>query len=718
MYKWFKGIFYKRKGNTKKYKLFGITIIKITKAPTKKTIKICGFQFVKKRQKNSILSTNPLVSVIVPNYNHAPYLQERLNSIYSQTYKNIEVILLDDCSSDNSVSILHKYQKKYSNITHLYTNDKNSGGVFFQWKKGLELAKGKYIWIAESDDWCSSQFLEKALQGFNDESVMLSFVRTEFMKKGKCVWTQEEYCHDISKPWKSSFIETAHNIVNQGFGYKNIVPNVSSAVFKNTTFSEVLNNPDWYNLKLCGDWMFYLSLIKGGKIAYTSKATNYYRLHDTNTSKNVQQIENYYTEHEFISMYVAKNFKVSAEIFHNQKQLLAEHWKMIKKTSPYPELNKFYNIDKIIKCQSARKPNVLMAVFAFSSGGGETFPIFLSNQLKKDNVVVTILNCEGQKFEEGVYNMLSSDIPVINLSSSNIKEILQDFGIDIVQTQHGSIDYLFAQNKNCFPKNCFHIAVLHGMYETIPDKILRQQFPVLIKNVDRWLYIADKNLTSFKRHDVYDRSNFYKVANGLPSLKVSPISRSSLNISEQAFVLCVVSRGIFEKGWSESVDAVTKAREKSGADIHLVLVGSGEAFDELNNKVPNYIHLVGFQKDTRQYFSMSDMGLLASRFKGESFPLVIIDALLCHKPVIASNIGETKNMLTNSQGDIAGEVFDLDNWTIPIAKLADIIISFATDKYKYEKAQNIALQVSENYDIKNISNMYQQHYHSIMKNIK
>mgnify|MGYP002624052355 CR=1 FL=1 len=712
MYKRLKKIFYKRKGNTKKYKFFGITIVTITKMSTKKTIKICGITFTKK---NNLLHSMPLVSIIVPNYNHAPYLQERLNSIYSQTYKNIEVILLDDCSSDNSINILQKYQKKYSNITRLYINDKNSGGVFFQWKKGLELAKGKYIWIAESDDWCNSLFLEKALQGFNDETVMLSFVRTEFIKKGKCVWTQEEYCHDISKPWKSSFIETAHNIVNQGFGYKNIIPNVSSAVFKNTTFSEILNNPEWYNLKLCGDWIFYLSLIKGGKIAYTSMATNYYRLHDTNTSKDVQQIKSYYTEHEFVSMYVAQNFKVSTEIFYNQERLLTEHWKMIQKTSPYPELKKFYNIDKIIKYQSTRKPNILMAIFAFSSGGGETFPIFLSNQLKKDNLIVTILNCEGQKFEEGVYNMLSPNIPVINLSSSNIKNILQDFGIDIIQTQHGSIDYLVAQNKIYFPKNCFHIAVLHGMYETIPDKILRQQFPTLINNVDRWLYIADKNLTSFKRHKVYDKNKFYKVANGLPSFKVQPISRSNMNIPEQAFVLCVVSRGIFEKGWCESIEAVAKAREISGADIHLVLVGNGEAFDKLNNKVPYYIHLVGFQRDTRQYFAMADMGLLASRFRGESFPLVVIDALLCHKPVIASNIGETQNMLTDCQGNIAGEIFELDNWTIPIEKLADIIVSFATNKKKYEKAKNIATQKSVNYDIKNISNMYQQHYHSIMR---
>ena len=73
---------------------------------------------------------NDLVSIIVPNYNHALYLRERLDSIYSQTYKKFEVILLDDASSDNSVEILTEYAQKYPQKTRLIVNEKNSGKVF------------------------------------------------------------------------------------------------------------------------------------------------------------------------------------------------------------------------------------------------------------------------------------------------------------------------------------------------------------------------------------------------------------------------------------------------------------------------------------------------------------------------------------------------------------------------------------------------------------
>ena len=101
----------------------------------------------------------PTVSVIVPNYNHAPYLQERFDSIFNQTFQDFEVIILDDCSSDNSKEIIEEYRNR-PQVSHIVHNEKNSGYPFKQWAKGFGLAKGEYIWIAESDDWAELNFLE------------------------------------------------------------------------------------------------------------------------------------------------------------------------------------------------------------------------------------------------------------------------------------------------------------------------------------------------------------------------------------------------------------------------------------------------------------------------------------------------------------------------------------------------------------------------------
>ena len=98
------------------------------------------------------------VSIIVPNYNHSRFLEERLESIFSQTFQDFEVILLDDSSTDNSVEVLKRYAT-HPKVRELLVNDHNSGSPFKQWQQGFALSLGEYIWIAESDDYADKDFL-------------------------------------------------------------------------------------------------------------------------------------------------------------------------------------------------------------------------------------------------------------------------------------------------------------------------------------------------------------------------------------------------------------------------------------------------------------------------------------------------------------------------------------------------------------------------------
>ena len=125
------------------------------------------------QQREASDSFAPLVSVIVPNYNHAAYLPLRLESIFSQTYPNFEVILLDDASTDDSAQVLREFHQRHADKSTLLVNEENSGGVFHQWEKGLQLARGEIVWIAESDDWCTENFLETLVPYFENEAIML-----------------------------------------------------------------------------------------------------------------------------------------------------------------------------------------------------------------------------------------------------------------------------------------------------------------------------------------------------------------------------------------------------------------------------------------------------------------------------------------------------------------------------------------------------------------
>ena len=119
----------------------------------------------------------PKVSIIIPNYNHARYLRQRIDSVLQQTYQDFEIILMDDCSTDESRTILSEYAGDPR--VRIEFNEKNSGSPFRQWRKGIALATGRYIWIAESDDYADETLLEALVSRLDaDSSITLCNCRS------------------------------------------------------------------------------------------------------------------------------------------------------------------------------------------------------------------------------------------------------------------------------------------------------------------------------------------------------------------------------------------------------------------------------------------------------------------------------------------------------------------------------------------------------------
>lgn len=656
----------------------------------------------------------PLVSIIVPNYNHSAYLRERLDSIYAQTYTNYEVILLDDCSTDNSRDILTEYARKHPDNTVTCFNETNAGFVFKQWNKGIDLAKGEYIWIAESDDYCSENFLEELVKQFEYQSVMLAFAPSIFMQEGKQIWSTQEYLHDLPGfDWSKPFIMSAHEAVNKGFAIKNIVPNVSSMMFRNIGKIPQEVSEIWQNIRLCGDWIFYLSIIKGGTISYTNKATNYYRVHQESTSLKIQETMDYYKEQMIVSEFVAKNYNVNLNCFDKVKNNLIEHYKAVHHAPDGNCILEYYNTDKIKEINQQRKINIVMCCFAMKIGGGETYPLYLANELKDLGYPVTLLNFDMQPYDPEVRKLLKPSVPLINISELSLTHLLLTrLGADVAHSHHGSVDNILSLwlRKTGTAK---HVITLHGMYETIDAANLRNLLNDVDRSCSHFIYIADKNLVPFEKDDRFPDTLFTKIGNGLPQSEINPIDRAELGIEEDAFVLCIVSRGIVEKGWAEAVEAVKIANKQSKRKIHLVIVGDGEAREKLIGKVPEYVHLVGRKNNTRDYFAMADMGFLPTRFKGESYPLVIIDSLFCGKPVISTSIAEVENQLTDENGEKAGMTFKLDNWKVPVKEVADIILKVANSPEIYEELKSRVPSAAKKFDIKNIIKEYLDVYKNL-----
>ncbi|MFV8464648.1 glycosyltransferase family 2 protein [Flavobacterium sp. LB1P62] len=223
----------------------------------------------------------PLVSIIVPNYNHYNYLKERLESIFNQTYSNFELILLDDCSTDKSQGILLEYAEN-PKVSHCIFNETNSGNTFIQWNKGLVLAKGDYIWIAESDDFCELNFLEELIQPLiKDDEIVLSYCQSKRVDEFS-IHTGDWLNHTASLDktfFLKNFILNGNDFIERFLIYRNVIPNASGVVFrkKNAVYLGELETDSF--LRYCGDWLFYVKLITNNKVAFISASLNSYRYH-------------------------------------------------------------------------------------------------------------------------------------------------------------------------------------------------------------------------------------------------------------------------------------------------------------------------------------------------------------------------------------------------------------------------------------------------------
>ena len=646
----------------------------------------------------------PAVSVIIPMCNAEKFIAECLESILAQSFKNFELIVVDDASTDNSREILKNFYELHKDNTRLIFNENNSGGVFYQWQKGISAARGELIWIAESDDFSEENFLSILAPAFADDAVQLAFCRTEFVQDGQTTFTTEQYLSDLPHfDWTQNFTISAAKFVEQGFAIKNIIPNVSGVLFRKRKILPKLCS----EMKLCVDWAMYLDVIKGGCVYYSPDVTNFYRIHKESTSLKIQKEPIYFSEHEKIALYVAKNYNVPAEIHEWHFDKLKEHFFGYYGGEDIGELERLFDMKKILSVK--RKPNILMGVFALTIGGGETFPLILANELNRKGYPVTVLDFQMADELLDIRRKLNATVPLIYLKETNgLAEVIEQFKIDVIHTHHGFVDeaasYVVKDNPAVR-----HVVTLHGMYEEAardnPDKnFLKKILAPVKKSVSAFVYIADKNLTPFKENNFGREEIFHKIGNGLEYLPINPVPRSELGIPEDSFVACEVSRAIPQKGWLAAIDAVTLAN-KRGRRIDLILVGSGEMYDLLRDNVPDFVHLVGFKSNVRDYLATADIGLLPSEYSGESFPLFIIDSFFAGRPVVSSNIGEIPAMIED-----AGIVFDLVEGKVPIEELAKILRALADDPARYEKLKRRVEVVAKKFLIENVAEKYIEIY--------
>jgi Glycosyl transferase family 2 len=161
-------------------------------------------------------------------------------------------------------------------VSHFIRNEKNTGGPYKQWVKGVELAVGENIWIAESDDFCDSGFLKRSVEELEKDSAAgLTFCKSVLMDEGgnPRINTPDFF----EKLDRGSGNYEGIDFINQ-FLFNNCILNVSSVVFKKKVFENFETDfADLYRFSMYGDWYIYLTVAMRWNIIYFAEPLNYFR---------------------------------------------------------------------------------------------------------------------------------------------------------------------------------------------------------------------------------------------------------------------------------------------------------------------------------------------------------------------------------------------------------------------------------------------------------
>lgn len=224
---------------------------------------------------------SPPLSVIVPNYNHARYLKERLDSVLGQTFSDFELIYLDDASKDNSDAVLESYLAE-PRLTQVVKNSVNSGSPFAQWNRGVALARGTYVWIAEADDCAAPTFLER-LKSILDSrpNIGIAYCQSDLIdENGERFGSAYDYNRNLraeAELWASDFTLSGSEAVARLFARQCVIPNASAVLFRRQVFLEAGGADE--TLRLAGDYLLWIRMLLRSDLAFVAEPLNGFRRH-------------------------------------------------------------------------------------------------------------------------------------------------------------------------------------------------------------------------------------------------------------------------------------------------------------------------------------------------------------------------------------------------------------------------------------------------------
>ena len=223
----------------------------------------------------------PLVSVIIPIYNVEAYLPQCLDSVISQTYSNLEIVLINDGSTDNSLAIANKYA---ANDSRIIVVDKPNEGVAATRNVGIATIKGEYVQFVDADDWIEQDMIEKMLNTAlrNDCTIVSCGDILEYSDKKTL----------INNPVKEETIfSEKKQVIRLFLEHKNMNGALRTKLFKRTLFDGLCFDPD---VSYGEDALFVWQMLQSNSncpIAFVPESYYHYRMNDASISHSFGKLK-------------------------------------------------------------------------------------------------------------------------------------------------------------------------------------------------------------------------------------------------------------------------------------------------------------------------------------------------------------------------------------------------------------------------------------------
>lgn len=226
----------------------------------------------------SVIAKRGLVSIVVASYNHAEFLVQRMESLIGQTYPDIEILVIEDCSPDNSLEILRKYEPHPQ--VKLIVREKNGGWVAVS-NQGVELSQGEFVIFANCDDDCDPRMIERLVAAMDaNPSAGIAFCRSTLVdEEGRTLGDDFE----IREPSFRARCQGDTLLKQKEMGrfllHSCVIPNLSAALIRKECFETAGKlSPDY---RVCSDWDLFFRIAAGYDVAYVAEPLNKFRQHGT-----------------------------------------------------------------------------------------------------------------------------------------------------------------------------------------------------------------------------------------------------------------------------------------------------------------------------------------------------------------------------------------------------------------------------------------------------